>query len=138
MKKSNVSTAMAFASAVVIIAGLMAANTIILPILLALFVSIICAQPIIWLEKRKIPYGVGMLIVLSSMGFLLVVFGGIIGKSLARFSSDAPKYEANLKGMTVSMIDYLNANGASIDTDQLLKMIDPGKILSLRQVRWVR
>ena len=130
MKKSNISTAVIFASAIVIIAGVMAAQSIILPIILALFVSIICAQPILWMEKRKIPYGIGMLIVLSSMGLLFVVFGGIIGKSLSRFSKDAPKYEENLREMTVSTIDYLNAAGASIDTGQLLKMVDPGKILS--------
>ena len=130
MKKSSISTAVIFASAIVIIAGVMAAQSIILPIILALFISIICAQPILWMEKRKIPYGIGMLIVLSSMGLLFVVFGGIIGKSLSRFSKDAPKYEENLREMTVSTIDYLNAAGASIDTGQLLKMVDPGKILS--------
>lgn len=130
MKNSNVSSALIGASIVIIIAGVMAADSIILPIILALFISIICAQPILWLEKRKIPYGVAMLIVLVGLGLLFMVFGGIIGKSLARFSSDAPKYEENLREITKSIINYLNNAGASIDTQQLLKMIDPGKILS--------
>lgn len=134
MKNSNVSSALIGASIIIIIAGVMAADSIILPIILALFISIICAQPILWLEKRKIPYGVAMLIVLVGLGLLFVVFGGIIGKSLARFSSDAPKYEENLREITKSTIDYLNNAGASIDTQQLLKMIDPGKILSFTAV----
>ena len=107
----------------------MAAHSIILPIILALFISIICAQPIIWLEKRKIPYGVAMVIVLLGLGMLFVIFGGIIGNSLARFSKDAPKYEENLRTVAVSTMDYLNAAGASINTKQLVNMIDPGKIL---------
>jgi len=71
-----------------------------------------------------------MLIVLVSLGLIFVVFGGIIGNSLARFSKDAPKYEENLRAISVSTIDYLNAAGANIDSKQLVNMIDPGKILS--------
>ena len=112
MKKSNASSFIIAASIIIIIAGVMAADSIILPIILALFISIICAQPIIWLEKKKIPYGVAMLIVLVGLGLLFMVFGGIIGNSLSRFSRDAPKYENNLREITVSTIDYLNAAGA--------------------------
>jgi len=130
MNRSTTSNFIIAASIIIIIAGIMAANTIILPIILALFISIICAQPIIWLEKKKIPYGVAMLIVLGSLGLIFLFFGGIIGNSLARFSKDAPKYEENLRSMAVSTIDYLNAAGADINPQQLLKMIDPGKILS--------
>ena len=61
---------------------------------------------------------------------LFVIFGGIIGNSLARFSKDAPKYEENLRALTVSTIEYLNAAGANINTKNLLNMMDPGKILS--------
>jgi len=130
MKKTSTSSVLIAASIIIIIAGVMAAQTIILPIILALFISIICAQPIIWLEKRKIPYGFAVLIVLFSLGLLFVLFGGIIGNSLARFSKDVPKYEENLREMVVSTIDYLNAAGANINPQQLLGMIDPGKILS--------
>lgn len=130
MNKSTTSGFVIAASIIIIIAGVMAADSIILPIILALFISIICAQPIIWLEKRKIPYGLSVLIVLGSLGLLLVVFGGIIGNSLARFSKDAPKYEENLRAITVSMIDYLNAAGANINSERLAQIIDPGKILS--------
>jgi len=130
MNQSTTSNFIIAASIIIIIAGIMAADTIIVPIILALFISIICAQPIIWLEKKKIPYGVAMLIVLGSLGLIFLFFGGIIGNSLARFSKDAPKYEENLRSIAISTIDYLNAAGADINAKQLLNMIDPGKILS--------
>ena len=130
MKSSKTSTVVIVAAIIIIIAGIMSAQSIILPVILALFISIICAQPIIWLEKRKIPYIFSMLIVLVSLALLFVVFGGIIGKSLSNFSKDAPKYEENLRTIALSTIDYLNSKGANIDTQQLLSMIDPGKILS--------
>lgn len=130
MKNSATAKAIISTSIVVVIAGVMAAQSIILPIILALFISIICAQPIIWLEKRKVPYGIAMIIVLSSLGLLFMAFGGIIGNSLNRFSKDAPKYEENLRVIARSTVDYLNDIGANIDPKQMLNMINPGKILS--------
>ena len=58
------------ASFIIIIAGVMAAKAIIVPVLLALFLSIICTQPILFLKKRKIPYGLAILIVFLSLGFI--------------------------------------------------------------------
>ena len=43
------------AALIIIIAGVIYAKSIIAPCLLALFISVICAQPITWLEKKKIP-----------------------------------------------------------------------------------
>ncbi len=115
---------------VIIIAGIMAAKAIILPILLALFLSIICIQPILFLEKRKIPFEVGMLIVLAGMGIVFIVLGGIIGNSLSGFLNDLPIYEDKLQQMAVGIINTLNEAGANINTQQLIDLIDPGRVLS--------
>ena len=130
MTKSSTTSFIIAACLIVIVAGVMAASSIVLPIVLALFISIVCAQPVIWLEKRKVPYGVSVLIVLFGLLLLFVLFGGIVGNSLARFSKDAPRYEENLQSIAISFVNYLNDAGASIDSEQLIKMIDPGKILS--------
>jgi len=129
-RSTLVSSVLLIASSIIVIAGLMASQTVVIPVILALFISIICTQPIIWLEKRKIPYGLAMLLVLLSVGLFLIVLGGIIGNSLSRFTKDAPKYEENLRQIVGSSIDNLNAVGANIDSQQLLDLIDPGKILS--------
>ena len=130
MRNKKISTVIILASLIVIIAGVMAAKAIILPIILALFISIICAQPILWLEKRKVPTILAIVIVLGSVALLFLVFGGIIGKSLSRFTNDAPKYEENLRQITHSTIGYLNNAGANINPRQLVDLVDPGKILS--------
>lgn len=130
MKNTFVSPLVQLAALIIIVAGLMAMQSILLPIIMALFISIICMQPIIWITKKRIPYFLAVTIVLLSMALLFLSFGGIIGNSLAKFTRDLPKYESNLKEMTLSFITYMNARGAQINPDQLLKMIDPGKILS--------
>jgi predicted PurR-regulated permease PerM len=122
-------TILMIASGIIIIAGLMAAQTIILPILLSIFISIICAQPILWLEKKKIPYSIAMLIVLSSIAVLFTLFGGIIGSTLSRFTQDAPKYEQKLKEVASTGINSLNEAGANIDKEQLFDLLDLDKVL---------
>jgi predicted PurR-regulated permease PerM len=82
------------------------------------------------LEKKKIPYFIAMLIVLLSAGLLFIVFGGIIGNSLSSFMEDAPEYEATLRQTTISIVNNLNELGANINQEQILEMVDPGKILS--------
>jgi AI-2 transport protein TqsA len=123
-------TVLLFILGIVSIAAIMAARSIIVPILLALFISIIFAQPILWLEKKKIPWGLGTIIVLLSAGLVFLVLGGIIGDSLSKFISDAPKYEERLQDAFVESIEGLNQLGANINTEQTLEEVDPGKIMT--------
>jgi len=129
IKKSAISPLLQIAAVFIIIAGFMASKSIVIPIIMALFVSIICMQPILWLTKKRVPYFLAISIVLLSMTILFVFLGGIIGNSLARFSNDAPKYEANLREMALSTVTYLNEKGAHLNSQQLIDMIDPGKVL---------
>jgi AI-2 transport protein TqsA len=117
------------ASIVIIAAALMAAQSIILPIVLSLFISIICAQPILWLQKRRIPYALAMIIVLLSVSLLFLLFGGIIGNSIAQFTKDAPQYEEKLRQTVGSAVEQLNSMGANIDRAQIFDMFDLDKVL---------
>jgi AI-2 transport protein TqsA len=130
MNSTKTNIALIIAAIIIIIAGIMAAETFVLPIILALFISVICAQPILWLNKKKVPYSIAMLVVLLSVVSFFVLFGGIIGNSITRFTRDAPKYEEKLQKISVSAIDQLNVFGANIDRQQLFEMFDLKRILS--------
>ena len=128
--KARPFTILQVAAGIIVIAGIMAAQSIVIPIILSLFLSIIFTQPILWLERKKVPYGLAMLLVLVIGGMVLLSLGGIIGKSISDFLRDAPKYEQTLSQLIKDLIASLNQYGANIDSNQLLEMIDPGKILS--------
>lgn len=126
-KSSNV---IVLASVVVIVAGLMAAKSVILPFTMAIFISIICMQPIVWLEKKKVPYGLSVFLVLLLVAVLITTFGGILGNSLTNFMKDVPKYELNLRRIFKTLIGDVNYLGGKINPDQMLEMLDPGKVIS--------
>ena len=115
MKELKTSPFVILAAIFIILAGIMASHTIIIPIILSLFISIIFTQPILWLETKKIPYSLSLLIVLVSATFLFIVLGGVIGRSLGNFLQDVPKYEDTLRQTTLSIINGLNDMGANID-----------------------
>jgi predicted PurR-regulated permease PerM len=81
------------------------------------------------MEKRKVPYWLAMIIVLLGAGLVFLLFGGLIGNSLSRFTKDAPKYEERLRDIAGSTISSLNDLGANINKDQLFDLLDIDQIL---------
>ncbi len=129
LNKSRFSPALTWASLIIIIAGMIYAKSIITLVLLALFISVICAQPILWLGKRKVPHVIAMFIVLVGVVLIFSGIGELIGGSLKQFIKDAPKYEASLNSMAASLIQSLNDRGLSISYEEISNMLDPGKII---------
>ncbi|MBD3858009.1 MAG: AI-2E family transporter, partial [Acidobacteria bacterium] len=56
-------TLMVGAAVVVVLAGLKAAQTLIIPFLLALFLAIICFPAVAWMTSKKVPVGLAVLAV---------------------------------------------------------------------------
>jgi predicted PurR-regulated permease PerM len=119
------------AALVIIFAGVIYAKSVITPFLLALFVSIICAQPIAWLEKKKIPRPAALLIVILGLVLLFVSFIYGIGGTLSSFSGSVADYEVSLSKMGDSVVLFLNQNGVKMSADQLSGIIQPAKILQI-------
>ena len=117
------------AALIIIIAGLIYAKTIITPFLLALFISIVCEQPISWLEKRRLPRWLALIIVLFGMIFLFTGFAFLIGETVSSFSGNLSKYESTLTNLSNSFIQFLNEKGYKIHQDQIFNLIQPAKIL---------
>jgi AI-2 transport protein TqsA len=117
------------ASLVIIIAGVLYAQSFINPMLLAIFLSIVCAQPIIWMKKRKVPSSLAILIVLSGIVVIFMGFADIIGASVSSFSTDAPIYEQRLEQIWLKAIHFFNERGIEITGDKLTEIIAPGKVM---------
>jgi len=117
------------AALIIIFAGVIYAKSIITPFLLALFISIICAQPISWLEKRKIPGWIAFIIVILGLILLFFGFTFLIGGTISSFSGNLSKYESTLTTIINSFIQFLNEKGLKIPKDQILTLIQPAKIL---------
>jgi AI-2 transport protein TqsA len=117
------------AALIIIFAGVIYAKSIITPFLLALFISIICVQPISWLEKKRIPRSLALIAVILGLIVLFSGFTFLIGGTLSSFSNNLPKYESTLTTISNSFIQFLNDKGLNIPQDQISNLVQPGKIL---------
>ncbi|HEY9115594.1 MAG TPA: AI-2E family transporter [Bacteroidales bacterium] len=119
------------AAIVIVIAGLIWASSIISTLLLALFISIICAHPINWLRKRKIPEWLALSIVLIAITSAFILLGGIIGNTVASFSKDLPVYEKSLKEIADNSITYLNTKGFNITEPEIEQFLNVSNIMNI-------
>jgi len=117
------------AAIIIILAGVVYARSILTPFLLALFISIICAQPISWIEKKGAPRWLALLIVVLGMIVTFLGFTFLIGGTLSSFSGNLSEYESTLTSISNSFIQYLNDNGLNIPQDQVSRLVQPAKVL---------
>ncbi len=120
-----------WASFVVIAGGAIYAKSIINPILMSLFISIICAKPIHILEKNRVPKPIAILVVFSVMTAIFIGFGEIIAKSVSSFSNNIGDYERSLEEMGTSMIVFVNDMGFSLSVDKVEDVLQPSRVMSL-------
>jgi AI-2 transport protein TqsA len=117
------------AALIIIFAGVIYAKSIITPFLLALFISIICAQPLTWLEKRRIPRWLALIIVIFGLIVLFSGFTYLIGGTVSSFSGNLSQYESTLTTISNSFVQFLNEKGIKIPKDQFFTLVQPAKIL---------
>jgi len=129
---SNATSLLVTAAAfVVIVAGMRAAGSIIVPFLLAIFLAVISAPPLFWLERKGIPQWLAMLIVLA--GIVALGFGvtALVGTSINSFSQEIPVYNARLKEQFGGLISWLSDRGVQISREQIFGYLNPGKAMQL-------
>jgi predicted PurR-regulated permease PerM len=87
----------AAAAIMIIVAGLRTAQSIVVPFLLAAFIAIICAPPLYWLRRHRVPTVLALLIVIGGLVIIGLGLVTVVGQSLNEFSSNLPSYQARLQ-----------------------------------------
>jgi len=126
-------TAIGVAAFVIILVGMKLAQSFLNPFLMALFITIICAQPIFWLKKKNVSTGLAVLIVIIG---LLAVYTGLnwlVGSSLSFFIRDASKYSESLKEITESSGRFFSERGINIAVFGGAGALDLAKVMEYTQ-----
>lgn len=99
------------ASFVVIVAGMRAANDLIVPLLASLFLTVICYPPLEWMQKKGLPtwFALVVIILVVSVSLLLVVT--IVGSSLQDLTSHIGEYRNQLEDKKNDLLDWIAGQG---------------------------
>ena len=119
------------AGCIVIIAGMKAATVILVPFLLSAFIAIISTPPMFWLQRKGLPSGLAVfLVVAATVGFVMLV-GALVGQSITDFTKDMPLYQEKIKAQTAAVLAWLAGIGVDTRSLALTEIFDPGAAMKL-------
>lgn len=110
---------------VIIFAGIKAASQIIVPFLLALFLTIIVYPIVRFASRHRVPLGLTIIFIASLIivGFLIVSI--IFASSLNDFAQSLPVARLSIMARIQSLQEYAESFGIYISTDELINYFDP-------------
>ncbi len=130
-KINKTPTSIIIAAFIIIIAGVIFAKSIVNPFLMAIFLGIIVLRPIRWLQSKKIPQSISILIVFVLIVSIFIGFGQLISTSLSAFTENVPKYENSLNDIGNNFVSFFNNKGINISKNKLLNIFDASRVMGI-------
>jgi len=127
--KNYQSTPTIIAALLIIFTAISYAQSIVNPLLLALFTGIILIQPINWLLIKKVPHWLAVLVVILFFLLFYLVFFQLFATSLSLFVENSPKYEDNLNKIIQSTVGILSKMGIEVSSITSSSMLSPSKVM---------
>lgn len=114
---------------VVVVAGMKSAASLINPLLLALFIATICAPPMVWMHRRKIPDFVSVIIIVVCIFLVMLFLSIFVGNSVNEFTQNLPEYQERLSGKLGNAVVLLKRFGLDISGDIVSEYLNPGSAM---------
>ena len=119
------------AAFVIVVAGMKASEAIVVPFIMSVFIAVICGPPLFWMQRRGVPTGVALLVVVAFVVLGGLLMGVLVGSSADEFSSNLPLYQERLRDQTAAVVAWLNGFGISVPAQTMRDYFDPGKAMKL-------
>jgi predicted PurR-regulated permease PerM len=119
------------ASFIIVVAGMKAASSILVPFFLAVFIAVICAPPLFWLQRKGVPKVLALTFILVAILVVGLLFGALIGPSLNDFLSSLPNYQERLSAHIAASISWLREKGVNIPQEEVPGTFHPAWVMSL-------
>ncbi len=121
----------ALAAVVIVLAGLKAGQTVLVPFLLAVFIATIASTPIQWLAKHRVPTWLAVTIVLVVLVVAVTGLGLVVLQTVRELNAERGVYIERLVAMRDGVIAGLQSLGVPIAEDWASQLLDPAKAFGL-------
>lgn len=119
------------ACVVVLIAGFKAASAIILPILVAVFLAVICTPPVGWLQKFGLPDWAAVITVFLVILVIFVILSIVVTSSISSFQGRLPEYEKQMEEPISHIVSFLNEHDVDVSPSVIRDQFDSSKLTGL-------
>ena len=119
------------AAFVIVVAGMQASATILVPFLMAAFIAIISAPLMFWLRRKGLPAWLSLLIIILGIVMFGLLISALLSSSVQTFTEELPTYEAKLKNLTDTIVQRMHALGIKTSGFKWAKLVNPGAAMKL-------
>lgn len=121
---------LAFAAIIIIIAAIRSAADLIVPFLLALSIAILCLPPLTWMQGKRIPVSLAVLILVVVIVAGFIGVGFVIGHSIGSFVNDLPTYQDRFQGILKGVSKLARHLGIDVSLANLGPHLNPENAFS--------
>ncbi len=117
------------AAFIIVVAGLKAAAPLLVPLMVSVFLAILAAPAVLWLQAHRVPTALAVLLVVLVMMGVLSGIGAIVGSSINGFTESVPQYQARFKALGASISGWFEARGITVVQSHLADVMNAGAVL---------
>ena len=118
------------ASFVVIVAGLRAADTILIPFLVAIFAAILSLPFLFWMQSRGLPRAIAVVVTIVAATAVLLAAGFLMAGAAAEFARRVPEYQGGLQEVASRLVETLRDRGVELEATDIF---DAGAVIGFAQ-----
>ncbi len=119
------------AAFVILIAGMKAAAPVLTSFLLSIFIAIISAPSMFFLQRQGLPTPIALLAVISMIVLALTLIGVLTGNSIENFQQSLPAYQLRLQERLQGVAELLEKIGIKISFQDIRAYFDPAIVMQL-------
>lgn len=119
------------ASLVIVIAGLKVAAPLIAQFLMALFIAVVSTPSIRWMESKKIPRAIAILLVLVTILLFVYLVVALVGDSVQSFSANKDIYMAKLTSQLNTLTTWLVSIGIPFEGIEVGTIFEKADVMAL-------
>jgi predicted PurR-regulated permease PerM len=129
-RTAKVPALLILAGFVIVVAGMKAASSLLVPFFLAVFIAVICAPPLFWLQRKGVPKVIALVLILVAILVVGLLFGALIGPSLNDFLISLPGYQERLSTHITALVSWLREKGVNIPAEEVPRTLHPGWVMN--------
>lgn len=119
------------ASLFVIVAGLRAAQSLLVPFMFSVFLAIVGLAALGWLKDRGVPTVLAVIAVAGVSVTLIVAIFLLLATSVNEFTAAIPKYQDRFLDLRASIQPWLEARGVEVTKTTVFDAVEPGAVFDM-------
>ncbi|MCH9684789.1 MAG: AI-2E family transporter [Deltaproteobacteria bacterium] len=119
------------AATIVIVVGLKYSVSVLLPVLVAVFLTVLTAPAVLWLERRRLPAWAAVVLVMVGLVAIVVLFGAVLSAAVRSFNDALPGYQRALTELVETASGWMAGLPIDLSQGTSVEAFDPNAVLKM-------